>query len=141
MTAPPSTLDVTDSGNHDSGDVEGSRRLLSVAEIQQVLRELRAGGSITVGAGIGAASQRPENGTSEQPAFEGERVPPARRPKRPRTSTPPPRWGDKDWEEPARGGDSAATTKQGGTHSDALEAGWIGVLAAHAGAGASTVAM
>ncbi|MCU1613201.1 MAG: uncharacterized protein JWO98_741 [Frankiales bacterium] len=141
MTAPPSTLDMTDGGGHDSGDVEGNRRLLSVAEIQQVLRELRARGSRPVAAGIGATSQRPENRNSQPPPFEGERVPPARRPRRTKTSTPAQDWGDTGEEGPARGGDIAAGNRQHAAHGGELEAGWIGILAAHAGAGASTAAL
>lgn len=141
MTGPLPTVDATDGGDHDSGLLEGNRRVLSVAEIQQVLRELQARGPRPVAAGIGATSQHLGNGNSKQPAVTKGRVPTARRPKRARESTPPRGWRDTDWEGPARGGDSAAATRQGGAHSGALEAGWIGVLAAHAGAGASTVAL
>src|SRR4051794_18401760 len=141
VTAPPSTLDLTDGGDHDAGDVAGNRRLLSVAEVQQVLRELRARGSRPVAAEIGATSQHPENGNFEQPAFEGERVPPARRPRSAWASTPAQDRGDTEQGAFASWGDIAAGIGQRAAHGAHLETGWIGVLAAHAGAGASTVAL
>ena len=141
MTAPRSALEMTDGGGHDAGDVEGNRRLLSVAEIQQVLRELQARGSRLVTAGIGAPSQSLGNGNSKQPAVSTERVPTARRPKRARASTLAQDRGDTGEAGPARRGDIAAGIGQRAAHGDEPEAGWIGVLAAHAGAGASTVAL
>ena len=133
MTALPSTLDLTHGGNHDPEDVEGDRRLLSVAEIQQVLRELQARGPRPVVAGIGATFQRPEPGNSAQPAFE--------RPRGARASTPAQDGGDTEQAGPARWGDIAVGIAQRAADGAGLEAGWIGVLAAHAGAGASTVAL
>lgn len=141
MTVPLSTLDMSNGGDHDSGDVGGNRRLLSVAEIQQVLRELQTRGPRAVAAGIGAPSQRLENGNLQQPAFTGERVPTARRPRRATAGTPAEGRDDTEEEGPGRGGDSAAGIRQHGPQSGELGAGWVGVLAAHAGAGASTVAL
>ena len=109
MIGPQPTIDTADGDHHDSGKAQGGRQSLSVAEIQRVLRELRAGGSRPAGAGIGARSQGPEGGTSQQGL--------------------------------ARLGDIAAGVGRRATHGAELEAGWIGVLAAHAGAGASTVAL
>ena len=55
--------------------------------------------------------------------------------------TPVQRWGDTKGEEPAGSGDSAAGIRQLGGDRAALAAGWIAILAAHSGAGASTVAL
>jgi hypothetical protein len=141
VTAVLPTLDGTDGGDHDSGDVEGHRRLLSVAEIQQVLRELQARRPRAVAAGIGATSRRAENRNAQQPALQSGHVPATRRPRRARANFPDPGWGDTERGTPARGGDSASGIRQQPPHSGALEAGCIRVLAAHAGAGASTVAL
>lgn len=141
MRASLSTLGMTEAGDHDSGDAEGNRRLLSVAEIQQVLRELQTRVPRTVAAGIGAPSQRPEPGNFQLPAFEGERLSTARRPRTMRASTPAEDWGDTEGEGAACGGDSADASRQHGPQGGELEPGWIGVLAAHAGAGASTVSL
>jgi hypothetical protein len=141
VIAPPSTLDATDGGDHDSRDVAGDRRLLSVAEIQQVLRQLQAGGPRPVAAEIGASSQRHENGNSQQPLFKSERVWVARRPREAREDTPVQGWGDTEREGPVRGSDSVAGASQGSGDIAELRRGWIGVLAGHAGSGASTVAL
>ena len=99
------TGDTTD-GVADGGDGRSNDRLLSVAEIQHALGELRA--------------RRPKaevRGTiAPAPAA------PARRSRREEGKTAP-----------------AAVGKRG--DSDALAADWIAVVAAHAGAGASTVAL
>jgi hypothetical protein len=138
VTALLSTFDMTDGSGQVSGDVEGNRRLLSVAEIQQVLRELRARGSRPVAEANGAPSQLPEDGNSKQPAFTRGRPPTARRPRRARASTPVEPCGNTERD---RGGQCAAGATQRGAHGGELAAGWIGVLAAHAGAGASTVSL
>lgn len=135
------TLDMADGGALESGDVERTPRTLSVAEIQQVLREVQARHPRPSAGRMGAPSQRPENGNSHHPAFEGERVPPARRPRRARAGTPGKDRGDTGEAAPARRGDIQAGIGQRASHGPQLEAGWIGVLAAHAGAGASTVAL
>jgi hypothetical protein len=140
VTAPLLTTDVTEGGEHHSGDVEDPRRLLSVAEIQQVLRELQAPRPRPGTAGIGAPSQRPAN-TNSQLASRGERLPTARRPRRVAAGTPDQGWGDTEGERPAGGGDSAAGASRGSGNIAELEGGWLAVLAAHAGAGASTVAL
>jgi hypothetical protein len=140
VTALLPTLDATDGGDHESGDVEGNCRLLSVAEIQQLLQELQARRPRPAAAGIGAPSRRPENGNSQQPALGSERVPTARSPRRARAHIPARGWGDIEGEGLARADDGAAETRHA-AHRGELEAGWIAVLAAHAGAGASTVAL
>jgi hypothetical protein len=141
VTASLSSLDVTEGGNDDPGDVGGGRRLLSVAEIQLVLREVQTRGSRRVAAGIGESSKRLENGNFEQPAIKSERVPTARRPRGARANAPALGWGNTEGGETACRGDSASGTRQQPPHSGALEASCIRVLAAHAGAGASTVAV
>src|SRR4051812_26701294 len=120
-----STLDVTDGGECGSGDPEGDHRLLSVAEIQQVLQELRARGSRPVAAGIAAPSQRPQNGNSDQPDVEQTPVRPAQRPsKRGRGDTPAQDWGDTGWEGLAHRGDIAADLGRRAPRGFELEAGW-----------------
>lgn len=141
MTTTLPALDGTDGGDLDSGDVDGNRRLLSVAEIQQVLKELQAQPRRPAAAGIGTSSEHAEHRKSQQPALKSQRVPTARRPRRAgEEGTPVQDWGDTEPEGPARG-DSAAETSHAGGDSAELAAGWIAVLAAHPGAGASTVAL
>jgi hypothetical protein len=141
VTAVLPTLDGIDGGDHESGDVEGHRRLLSVAEIQQVLRELQARRPRAVAAGIGAPSRRPENRNVQQPGLQSGHVPATRRPRGARANFPASGWGDTEGGKPARGGDIATGIRQHDAHNGELKASWIGVLAAHAGAGASTVAL
>ncbi|MFQ1003673.1 hypothetical protein [Modestobacter sp. SSW1-42] len=138
MTAPLPTVGVTD---RDSGNLGGHGHLLSVAEIQQVLRELQARGPRPDTAGITAPSLRPSNGSFQRPAPTSKSVPVARRPRRAGASPPVRGRSDTEREGPVGGGDRAAGTKQPRAHRGELEAGWIGVVAAHAGAGASTVAL
>ena len=140
MTTTLPALDGTDDGDLHSGDVDGNRRLLSVAEIQQVLRELQARPPRPAAAGTGASSGRAEHRKSRQPALKSERVPTARRPRRAGEGTPAQGWGDIEPGGPVRG-DSAALTSHAGGGSAELAVGWIAVLAAHPGAGASTVAL
>lgn len=106
-------FDVADGRALESGDAESTPRTLSVAEIQQVLREVRA------------RHPRPH----------------AERPSTATASTPAEDRGDTGEAVPDRRGDIPAGIGQRATHGAQLEAGWIGVLAAHAGAGASTVAL
>jgi hypothetical protein len=141
VTAPLPTPDVTDGAEHDSGDVEGNRRSLSVAEIQQVLRELQGRRPRPGTAGIGATSQRPRERELQQLVSGSERFATARRPRRVTAGTPDQGWGDTEGERPGRGGDSAAGASHGSGDIAELESGWLAVLAAHAGAGASTVAL
>jgi len=139
VTAPLPAVDMTDGPDHDSGDLGSNGLILSVAEIQQVLRELQSRGPRPDTAGIPAPSPRPRNGSSQRPASTSKSMPAARRPTE---ASPPVRgWSDTEEEGPPRGGDCPAWTSQPGAHRGELEAGWIGVLAAHAGAGASTVAL
>jgi hypothetical protein len=141
MTAPLSTPDVTGGGDDDPVGASRNRRSLSVAEVQEVLREVQARGSRRAAAGIGASSQRSDNGNLQHPAVKSERVPSARRPRAAGATAPAPGWGDTEGRQPARRGDSASRARRHGLPSGGLPAGWIGVLAAHAGAGASTVAL
>lgn len=140
MTTTLPALDGTDGGDLHSGDVDGNRRLLSVAEIQQVLRELQARPPRPAAVGIGGSSGRAEHRKSQQPTLKSERVPTARRPRRAGEGTPVQGWGDIELGGPVRG-DSAAGTSHAGGDSAELAVGWIAVLAAHPGAGASTVAL
>lgn len=142
MTAPVSTTDFPGRGDHDAANVDGDdRRSLSVAEIQQVLRELRARRARPVAAGIGAPSWRHENAHLQQSAFEGERALPAGCWTRPRAGTPAGDRGDTTDEGPASGGDIADAIDRRPAFGGGPETGWVAVLAAHAGAGASTVAL
>lgn len=141
MTAPLPTAGMTDVGDHDSGDLGSNGRILSVAEIQQVLRELQSRGPRPDTTGITTPSQRPSNGSFRRTASTSEAVPTARRPTRAEASPPVRGRSDTEEEGPLRGGDRAAGTSQPGAHRGELAAGWIGVVAAHAGAGASTVAL
>jgi hypothetical protein len=141
MTAPMSTSDVTGGGDVDSVGVSHNRRSLSVAEIQQGLRELQARGPRRVAAGVGASSQRPDNGNPQPPALGSEQVPTARRPRRASADTPTRGWGDPEGETTARRGDNTSGTGQVEGDTGELGTGWIAVVVAHAGAGASTVAL
>lgn len=140
MTTTLPALDGADGGDLHSGDVDGNRRLLSVAEIQQVLRELQARPPRPAAVGIGGSSGRAEHRKSQQPALKSERVPTARRPRRAGEGTPVQGWGDKEPGGSGRG-DSAPGTSHAGGDSAELPVGWIAVLAAHPGAGASMVAL
>jgi hypothetical protein len=140
VTSSLSALDGTSGGDLDSGDVDGNRRLLSVAEIQEVLRELHARPHRPAAAVVGAPSQGPESGNFRLPAHKTEEAPTARQARRAREGTPVQDWGDTEPEGPARGDSTAGTSHAGGDNVE-LAAGWIAVLAAHPGAGASTVAL
>ncbi len=131
MTAPLSSSDVTGGGDVDPVGVSHSSRSLSVAEIQQALRELQARGPRRAAAESGAPSRRPEDGKPQAPALETEQVPTARHP----------RWGDLKEETTARRGDNTSGTSHVEGDIGGLRSGWISVVAAHAGAGASTVAL
>jgi hypothetical protein len=96
------------------GDVAPDGRLLSVAEIQQAYRELRA--------------RKPSEAAS-QPAPEQEQVEAAR------CGGGAAEIGTDLPSGPARGRKPAVT------HGADLDRAWVGVVAAHAGAGASTVAL
>jgi hypothetical protein len=125
-----STCKETDGDYLHSGAVGDSRRLLSVAEIQQVLRELQTRPSRSAPSTSGDPSQHADNGEGERPTRGSEKVPTARRPRRSNGGTPAQGWGD-----------TAVGTSFAGSDEPELAAGWIAVLAAHAGAGASTVAL
>jgi hypothetical protein len=141
VTAPVSTAVVTDRGDHDR-DVDGDgRRSLSVAEIQQVLRELRTRGSRPAPAEIGAPSQRHEHASPERSAVEGARLPPSQPSTRPKARTPAHDRGDTAEEGRACRGDIAAGIAPRATFSGVPVPGSIAILAAHAGAGATTVAL
>jgi hypothetical protein len=125
-----STFDVTEGDNLHSGAVCRSRRLLSVAEIQQVLRELQTPPVRPPPSAFGDPSQHADSGEGERPSRESEQLPTGRRPRRSNGGAPAQGWGD-----------AAAGTWLAGGDEPELAAGWIAVLAAHAGAGASTVAL
>ncbi|RBY78601.1 hypothetical protein DQ239_08655 [Blastococcus sp. TF02-09] len=141
MTAPLPTVGMTDGADQNSGDLRGDYRLLSVAEIQQVLRELQSRGPRPDTAGIAAPSPRPRKGSSQRPASTSESVPAARRPRRAEASPPVRGRSGTEGEGPARGTARAAGIRHPEAHGVELEAGWIKIVAAHAGAGASTVAL
>jgi hypothetical protein len=125
-----SDFDVADGDDRHSGAVGGSRRLLSVPEIQQVLRELQTRPVRPAPSAFGDPSQHADSGEGDRSACGIEQVPTARRLRRTTGRGPAQGWGD-----------TAAGTRPAGGDEPALEAGWIAVLAAHAGAGASTVAL
>lgn len=118
-------------GMANGGAIDPDGRLLSVAEIQQALRELRARRPRAAS----RLAAPPEHLVCECPAPAGTPGPPAGPWRRDDGETaPPPQRG-------ASGGDSVPAAATGGGDSDALAADWITVVAAHAGAGASTVAL
>jgi hypothetical protein len=141
MTAPRSTPDVIGGGDVDPVGVSHNGRSLSVAEIQQALRDLQARGPRRAAAELDAPSQRPENGSPQRPALGSERPPTARRPRRASAGTPARGWGDPEGETTTRRGDNTSGTGRVVGDTGELRAGWIAVVAAHAGAGASTVAL
>ena len=139
-------------GVANSGDVDPDERLLSVAEIQQAFRELRARRPRAAASGLAAPTRLHELSVSEDPASAGAPVVPPSRVRRDGDSTARPvgedthreRWADSGDRAPQRGasrGDSVPAAVPARGDSDALAAGWITVVAAHAGAGASTVAL
>lgn len=130
MSTALSSVDVTDGDDVQSSAVGGSRRLLSVAEIQQVLRQLRTRPARPAPSGFGDRPHHADSDEGERPARGNEQVPTARRPARSNGGASAEGWGD-----------TAAGTRLAGGDEPELEAGWIVVLAAHAGAGASTVAL
>lgn len=115
MTAPLSTFDMADGGPLESGDVETTPRALSVAEIQQVLREVRARCSLRPTRPVDSSPPRPREGNSQQLAVNSEG---------------PAQWGDR----------AAGTWQRRGDIAE-LQVGWVAILAAHSGAGASMVAL
>lgn len=118
MIAPLSISEMSQGEDHDSADVRGTRRSFSVAEVQQVLRELQARGPRPV------AATAP---TGRRPSWVAEASAQA--------------WGDTEEDGSDGRHDRSASGSQGRSDVDVLERGWIGVLAGHAGAGASTVAL
>lgn len=130
MTSARGTIAVTDGDHLDSGAVGGSRRLLSVAEIQQVLQELQTRPVRPAPSASWNSSQHADNGEGERPTLGCEQVLTARRPRRSNLGAPAHGWGDTAAGESLAGGDEPA-----------LKAGWVAVLAGHGGAGASTVAL
>ncbi|WP_166533109.1 hypothetical protein [Blastococcus xanthinilyticus] len=135
------------------GDVDSDERLLSVAEIQQAFRELRARRPRVAARGLAAAPPLHVPSVSEDSASAAD-VP---------VLSPPRTWLDGDSaalpareeipREPSAGrgdraprrgasrGDRAPAAVPRGGDINALAADWITVVAAHAGAGASTVAV
>src|SRR4051812_49708887 len=96
------------------GDVAPDGRLLSVAEIQQAFRELRAGTPSEAASPLAPEQEQVEAAPCGGGAAEiGTDLPSG----------------------PARGRKPAVT------HGADLDRAWVGVVAAHAGAGASTVAL
>ncbi|MDT0276061.1 serine/threonine-protein kinase [Blastococcus goldschmidtiae] len=133
-------------------DPDPDERLLSVAEIQQAFRELRARRPRAAESRLTAPTRLHELSVSEDPAPTGAPVPSPRRTRRDGDSTALPpgegthreRWGDSGDRAQRRGssrGDGAPAAVPGRGDIDALAADWITVVAAHAGAGASTVAL
>ncbi|MBN1097727.1 hypothetical protein JKP76_17875 [Blastococcus sp. TML/C7B] len=151
----PLLQDVDEAGAVTGGvangdDVGPDERLLSVAEIQQAFHELRARRPRVAASRLAARMRLHELSVSEAPA--GAPVLSTRRTRRDGDSTALPagedthreRWADSGDRAPQRGatrGDSAPAAVPGRGDSDALAADWITVVAAHAGAGASTVAL
>lgn len=132
--------------------VDPDDRLLSVAEIQQALRELRARRPRVAARGLAAPTPPHELSVSESSTPAGAPVQVTRRSRRDGDRTAPParedtrheRWAGSGNRAPQRGaskGDSAPAAVLGRGDIDALGADWITVVAAHAGAGASTVAL
>jgi hypothetical protein len=140
VTAPLSTSDVSSEGDVDPVGVSHNRRSLSVAEIQQALRELQARGPRRAAAECVAPSRRLEDGNSRPAALESGQVPVARRPRRASAGTPARGGGDPE-ETAARRGDSNSGPERVEGDTGELCTGWTAVVAAHAGAGASTVAL
>lgn len=101
-------------GVANGGDVDPEERLLSIAEIQQAFRELRAHRPRP-------AASRPAAPTRLQELWTGS--------------------GDRALQRGVSRGDSAPAAGLRRGDIDVLAAGWITVIAAHAGAGASTVAL
>jgi hypothetical protein len=139
-------------GVANGGDVDPDERLLSVAEIQQAFRELRARRPRAAASKLAAPTRLHELSVSEDPAPAGAPVQSPRRTRRDGNSTAFPagedthceRWADSGDRAPQRGlsrGDSAPAAVPLRVDRDALAADWITVVAAHAGAGASTVAL
>ena len=133
-------------------DVDPDERLLSVAEIQQAFRELRARRPRAAPSELAAPTRLRELSVFEDPAPAGARVQSPRRIRRDGASTAFPagedthreRWADSGDRAPQRGlskGDIAPRAVPRRGDIDALAADWITVVAAHAGAGASTVAL
>jgi hypothetical protein len=141
----PLLQDVDEAGAVTGGvangaDVDPDERLLSVAEIQQAFRELRARRPRTAANKLAAPTRLHELSVSEAPAPAGAQALPPRRIRRDGNSTVPAqddphfeRWSDK--------GGSASRRGASRGDIDVVAANWITVVAAHAGAGASTVAL
>ncbi len=141
MTVPLSTSDMSGDGDVEPVGVSHNRRSMSVAEIQQALRELQARGPRRAAAELGAPSRRLENETPQPAAVGSEQAPAARRPRRSSPGRPARARGDLEGQTSVRRGDNTAGTGPVGGDTGELRARWIAVVAAHAGAGASTVAL
>jgi hypothetical protein len=139
-------------GVANGSDIDPDDQLLSVAEIQQALRELRARRPRAGASRLAAPTRLHEPSVSGSPAPAGAPVQVPRRSPKDGDRTAPParddthheRWagsGDAALQRGASTGDSVSTAVPGRGDSDALAADWITVVAAHAGAGASTVAL
>jgi hypothetical protein len=155
VSPPPQAVDEASAptgGVANGGDIDPDDRLLSVAEIQQAFHELRARRPRAAPSRPAAPTRLHEPSLSESPAPAGAPVQAPRRSRRDGDRTAPParddthreRWAGGGDSEPQRGasrGDSAPAAVPGRGDSDAMAADWITVVAAHAGAGASTVAL
>ncbi|GAA4756452.1 hypothetical protein GCM10023328_45270 [Modestobacter marinus] len=139
-------------GVANGGDVDPDDRQLSVAEIQQAFRELRVRRPRAAATRPVASTRLHELSVSENPAPVGAPDLTPRRSWSDGNSKAPwardnarcERWADSGDRTPSRsesGGDSAPAAVPGRGDSGALAADWITVVAAHAGAGASTVAL
>lgn len=151
----PLLQDVEETGVATGGVANGrdpDGRQLSVAEIQQAFRELRARRPRAAASRPVASTRLQELSVSEDPAPAGVPVLPPRRSWLDGDSTalparedihrePSAGRGDRAPRRGANRGDSAHATVMGRGDIDALGADYITVVTAHAGAGASTVAL
>ncbi|TFV79411.1 hypothetical protein E4P39_01880 [Blastococcus sp. CT_GayMR19] len=139
-------------GLANGGAIDPEDRLLSVVEIQQAFRELRARRPQAAARRLAAPTRLHESYVPESSVPTGAPVQAPRYCRRDGDRTAPParddthgeRWAGSGERAPQRGasrGDSVPAAVAGRRDSDALAADWITVVAAHAGAGASTVAL
>lgn len=133
-------------------EVDPDDRLLSVAEIQQAFRELRARRLRVAAQGLAVSPPLHTLSVSEDPEPTGASVLSPRRTRREGNGAALPagedthreRWADSGDRAPQQGasrGDSAPAADPLRGDIGALPADWITVVAAHAGAGASAVAL
>ena len=151
LPQPVDEAGVPTGGVANERDIGPDDRLLSVAEVRQALRELRAHRPGAAARGLAAPTCLHEHFASERSAPAGTPAPPTRRSRRDdgetaaqaQDDTHRERWdsGDRTPQRGASRGDIVLAAVPGRGDSDAPAADWITVVAAHAGAGASTVAL